>query len=139
MKKKAIIMSVITLLSLMITIGLRFAMNGSEAEYTEVNVTVESSRTVTRKVGTSRTTTYEVKVNYDGKTYDLRNCHDIYSYMEGSTVTAYLANGKLYANVEGVNTSTPLATVYFVFLFATFGMILGFPIYLTSQKQKEKK
>lgn len=136
MKTKKIIMALITLASLVITIFLWFAVNRSEAEYSEVEVTVESSRTVTRRKGTTTTTIYEVKVKYNGETYDLNNCHNSYSYTEGKKVTAYLANGKLYANVEGVKTSTPLATAYFVFLFATFGMIIGFPVYLAQEKNK---
>lgn len=143
MKKKAIIMTLITLLSLVITVGLRIAMGSSDVEYEEVKVTVVSSETVTHTVrvngSRSQYNEYDVRVSYGGKIYDLKNCHNTYSYREGSTVTAYLANGKLYANTEGVESSTPLATAYFVFLFATFGMILGFPIYLSSQAQKKKK
>lgn len=134
MKKKKIIMLLITLASLAVTVVLWFAMNKSEVKYTEVEATVVSSQTVTKKIGSSRITVYEVEVNYKGKTYDLKNCHDSYSYYEGKKVKAYLSHGKLYANIEGIKTSTPLAIAYYVFLFATFGMILGFPIYLSKQK-----
>jgi len=138
MKKKKIIMTLITLVSLAITVILWFAANRSEIEYEEVKVTVVSSRSVTKKIANSRITVYEVEVKYNGEVYDLKNCHDSYSYIEGRTVTAYLSNGNLYANIEGVRSSTPLSIVYFVFLFATFGMIIGFPIYLSKLKSQGK-
>ena len=59
-------------------------------------------------------------------------------YVPERTVKVYLYNGKLYANIEGVKTSSPVATLYFVFLFATFGMVLGFPIYLSKQREKSR-
>ncbi len=67
-------------------------------------------------------TTYDIVVSYQGQNYDLKNAHDSYSYRKGATVTAYLSNGKMYANVEGVQTSTPVATAYFVALIGSFVM-----------------
>jgi len=60
-------------------------------------------------------------------------------YSEGRTVTAYLAHGKLYANVEGVKTSTPIATVYFIFLFGSFAMLFVAPTYTAKLRKQAKE
>jgi len=75
------------------------------------------------------------------KTYDLGNAHSAYEYPKGKVVKAYLSNGKLYANEEGVKTSTPIATIYFVFLFGSFGMLMFAATQTSkiSQKMKEEK
>lgn len=143
MKKQIIILWVVFVICLVTTVGLWFAMNNVNPEFEEVNVTVVSSETkqvVNRKTG-SRTNFYEVKVRYEGEVYDLGNPHSAYEYPEGKMVKAYLSNGKLYANEEGVKTSTPIATVYFVFLFGTFGMLMFASIQTSklSQKNKEEK
>ena len=89
-------------------------------------VVSSDTSTTTIKTGTSRSTvnSYEVYVSYMGKVYKLKNAHNSYSYREGSTVTAYLSGGKLYANVEGVRTSTPIAYAYFTALIGSFVMLL---------------
>ena len=84
-KKTVILMGVGFVVSLVLTIVFRILMDDQNLEYEEV------------------------QVRYDGETYDLENVHSLSGYSEGRTVKAYLSNGKLYANVEGVNTSTPVA------------------------------
>lgn len=139
MKKKVIIMWVVFVVCLVLTVVLWFAMNSTNLEYEEVKATVISSRTeevVNRKTG-SRTTFYKIEVRYNGETYDLENAHSAYEYPEGKSVKAFLSNGKLYANIEGVKTSTPVATIYFVFLFGTFIMLFVAATY-TSKLGKNK-
>ncbi len=140
MKVKALILTLVTLASLGVTVALWFAMNSAQVEYEEVEAVVNSSETIKKKKknGSGTYYTYEVTVNYQDKIYELHNCHDSYSYVPERTVKVYLYNGKLYANIEGVKTSSPVATLYFVFLFATFGMVLGFPIYLSKQREKSR-
>ena len=126
MKKQIIILWSIFVVCLITTVGLWFAMKNVNPEYEEVQATVISSETkqvVNKKTG-SRTNFYEVKVRYEGEEYDLGNVHSAYEYPKGKVVKAYLSNGKLYANEEGVKTATPIAKVYFVFLFGTFGMLM---------------
>ncbi len=141
--KKIIILWVAFVVCLVATIGLWFAMNSSNPEFEEVKATVvsaETTKVVNRKTGSS-TTFYDVKVEYEGKTYDLGNAHSVYEYPKGKVVKAYLSNGKLYANEEGVKTATPIATVYYIFLFGTFGMLIFAPIQTSKicQKNKEQK
>ncbi len=143
MKKQIIILWGVFIACLVATVGLWFAMNNSNPEFEEVKATVvsaETTKVVNKKTG-STTNFYDIKVEYEGKTYDLGNAHSVYEYPKGKVVKAYLSNGKLYANEEGVKTSTPIATIYFVFLFGTFGMLI-FASMQTSkicQKNKEAK
>lgn len=143
MKKKVLLMWGAFVLCVAITVGLWFAMNKAELSYEEVNVKVLSA--VTKRLKNKKNGNYydfyEIKVEYNGETYDLENAHNTYQYSEGRTVKAYLANDKLYANVEGVKTSTPVATIYFVFLFASFGMLFVAATYTgkLSQKKLEEK
>ena len=71
------------------------------------------------------------------KNYDLENAHDSYSYRVGSTVTAYLANGRMYANEEGVRNATPQGTAYFAALIASF--VMFFVTLILWSKAAEKK
>ncbi|MDE6641147.1 MAG: penicillin-binding protein [Acetatifactor sp.] len=126
--KKVYACGIITIICIVATVLLRGPMDNMELDYTEVKAMVVSSdtSTTTIKTGSSRSTvnSYEVYVSYMGKVYKLKNAHNSYSYREGSTVTAYLSGGKLYANVEGVRTSTPIAYAYFTALIGSFVMLL---------------
>lgn len=124
MKAKVIISVVALLLCIGTTVGLRIATDRASVDYEEVQVTVVSSETKKERVLKRWQTVYEVMVRYEGRTYELENTHGTAGYSTGREVTAFLSNGALYANIEGVKTSTPLATVYFVFLFISFGMIV---------------
>lgn len=141
MKKQVIILWIIFVVCLATTIGLWFAMNNSNPEFEEVKVTVVSAETtqVVNKNTGSRTTFYDVKVRYNGEVYDLGNAHSVYEYPEGKTVKAYLSNGKLYADEAGVKTSTPVATIYFVFLFGTFGLLFFAAMQTSKLSQKNKE
>ena len=136
MKKSYIILTFITILCVIVTIGLRIFMNNMEINYEEVKATVISSESHLKRVGKSRQTVYDVKFKYEGNTYDLENVHDTYSYVEGDQITAYLSNGKLYANIEGVRTSTPLSTVYFVFVFISLILVIGTPVYIINSRKR---
>lgn len=129
-KTKVILMGVGFVVCLVLTIFFRIRMDNQELEYEVVEVRVVSTDTETVKVkmqySTSTTTKYIVKVSYNGKTYDLKNVHSLAGYSKGKTVKAYLSHGKLYANIEGVNTSTTVAYAYFGFLIASFILFLAF-------------
>lgn len=137
MKKSYIILIVIMIICIVVTIGLRFFMDNMDINYEEVKATVISSESHLKRVGKSRQIVYDVKVEYEGNTYDLENVHDTYSYVEGSQITAYLSNGNLYANIEGVRTSTSLSTVYFVFVFISFILLIGTPVYIINSHKRK--
>lgn len=140
MKNKVVIMWIITAVCLILTIVFWFLMNKVEVKYEEVTaiVTDTSSKEVINKKTGSRTTFYEVKVMYEGKEYELQNVHGLAGYYEGRSVKALLANEKLYANVEGIKSTSPIAIVYFIFLFGTFGMLILSATYMSKMKAKKQ-
>ena len=127
--KKVWVLGILTIVFIVATVFLRQRMDNAELEYTEVQATVISSDTIHKTVKTqyssSDITEYKIVVRYEGKDYDLINAHNSYSYREGSTVTVLKANGKLYANEEGVRTSSPVGTAYFVGLIGSFVLFLA--------------
>lgn len=139
-KRNSILLWIALVLCIGMAVVFWFLMNNSNPEYKEVKAIVLSSEKteyINRKTN-SKTYKYDVKVEYTGKTYDLENAHDVYSYPEGKEVTAYLANEKLYANVEGVKTNTTVAKIYFVFLFGSLGLLIYAPSYTAKLKQYKK-
>lgn len=114
----------------------------AELNYTKVQVQVVSSETVERTVRTKYSTThqteYEVVVRYNGQNYDLKNAHNSYSYRKGATVTAYLYNGSLYANEEGVRSASPLGIAYSVALVGSFVMLMVTLVLWSKEGSKKK-
>lgn len=141
MRNKVAIMWIITLLCLILTIVFWFLMNKVEVEYEEVTaiVTNTSTKEVVNRNTKSRTTFYEVKVEYNGKEYELQNVHGLSGYYKGKSVKALLSNDKLYANVEGIKSTSPVAIVYFIFLFGTFGMLIASATYMSKVKAKKQE
>lgn len=141
MKNKVAIMWIVTVICLILTIVFWFLMNNVEIHYQEVTaiVTDTSSKNVVNKKTGSRTTFYEVKVKYDGKEYELQNVHGLSGYYKGKSVKALLSNGKLYANVEGIKSTSPIAIVYFIFLFGTFAMLIISATYTSKLKTKKQE
>lgn len=141
MKNKAAIMWSITAVCLILTIVFWFLMNKAEVSYEEVTVIVTDTSTkeiVNKKTGT-RTTFYEVKVRYNGEEYELQNVHGLSGYSKGRSVKALLSNDKLYANIEGIKSTSPVAIIYFVFLFGTFGMLIASSTYMSKVKSKKQE
>lgn len=137
MKTKVMISVIVLLLCIAATVGLRIATDRASTDYEEVKVTVVSSETKQKKVRRSRQTVYEVIVRYEGQNYELKNVHGAYSYQPGRDVTVLLSGGDMYANIEGVKTSTPLSTAYFVFLFASFGMVFVTVMVVSQARRNE--
>lgn len=139
--KKVYACGIITVLCIVAAVLLRIPMSNAELDYEKVDVKVVSSETKERVVKTgysqSTITTYDIVVSYMGKNYDLENAHDSYSYRVGSIVTAYLANGRMYANEEGVRNATPQGTAYFAALIASF--VMFFVTLILWSKAAEKK
>ena len=138
MKNKVALMWIINAICLILTIVFWFLMNKTEVKYEEITaiVTSTSTKEVVNKKTQNRTTFYEVKVEYNGKEYELQNVHGLSGYYEGKSVRALLANDKLYANVEGIKSTSPIAIVYFVFLFGTFGMLMLSATYMSKAKKQ---
>lgn len=139
MNKKAIVLVVLTVVCLAATVGLWFLMNNTEVEFTEVEAKVLSAETRSIKTKGKTTQVHEVTVEYEGESYDLKNVYNSYSYIVGRNTTAYLSNGKLYANEAGIKSTTPVAMVYFAFLFGTFGLLIYTPTYISRCKKLAKE
>lgn len=141
MKNRVVLMWTITGICFLLTVIFWFFMNKTEVKYEEVTavVTNTSSRAVVNKKTHNRTTFYEVKVEYKGKEYELHNVHGLAGYDKGKSVKAFLSNNKLYANVEGIKSTSPIAIVYFVFLFGTFAMIMASATYMSKIKENKLK
>lgn len=141
MKNKVTIMWIITGICLVLTVVFWFLSNKAEVKYEEVTaiVTSTSTKEVINKDTQHKTTFYEVKVMYNGKEYDLKNVHGLAGYYKGKSVKALLSNDKLYANVEGIKSTTPISIVYFVFLFGTFGLLMLSATYMSKAKAKKAK
>lgn len=139
--KKVIVSSILMVICIVAAVLLRGSMDNAELDYEEVQVMVLSSETKNTvvKTGYSRSnlTTYEITVSYGGKEYELKNAHDSYSYRKGSMVKAYLSHGKMYANLEGVRSSTPEGIAYFVALIGAFAMFIITMILLTKVGKKK--
>ena len=71
--------------------------------------------------------------------YELHNVHGLAGYYKGKSVKAFLSNNKLYANVEGIKSTSPIAIVYFIFLFGTFAMVMASATYMSKIKEKKLK
>lgn len=139
--KKVYISGIITILCIVATILLWILTDNTNVDYTEVQAEVVSvaKKETSIRVNYSRhtMTEYEVIVSYMGENYELQNVHNSYLYSEGKTTTAYLYNGKLFANVEGVQTSTSAANAYFAALFISFGMF-GLTLYLWQRERNQQ-
>ena len=122
--KKVLALGILTIIFIVATVYFRIEMDNADLEYTEVKALVVSSETIKKTVksgySTSTITEYEIVVRYEGKDYDLINAHNSYSYKEGSTVTVLMSNNKMYANEEGIRTSSYVGTAYFVGLIGSF-------------------
>lgn len=141
MKKKSKLIWCVFAVCLIGMIILRIVMELQNVKYQEVQATVVSAQT--RHIQNRRTHStydiYEVKVNYQGKVQELGNAFKSSQYSSGQKVKAYLSNGKLYANLDGVKTSTPVAKCYFACLYGSvIFLILGF-VYMEKAKREEQE
>ncbi|MDE7324111.1 MAG: penicillin-binding protein [Lachnospiraceae bacterium] len=125
MKKKAMLMWILFVVCIIGTVALRYFADREQVQFEEVSAKVVSAQEKVlknRKTGTEYTS-YEVTVEYEGEEYALKNAHNVYQYPSGKEITAYLSRGSLYANIEGVRSSTPLFYAYFAFLIASLVML----------------
>lgn len=141
MKNKTVIMWIITAICLILTIVFWFLMTNAEVQYEEVTAYVidTSSDIIVNKKTGSRTTFYKVKVKYEGEEYELQNVHSLSQYSNGKSVKALLSNGKLYANVEGIKSTSPIAVIYFIFLFGTFAMLIASSTFMSKARSKKQE
>ena len=101
--------------------------------------------TVHTKNPLSKTDRDKVVVEYNGRTYEVKNLrtNEVLKYqshyLSKTSADAYFSNGKLYANVDGVRSNTVTGTVYFVFLFGTMGLIFSTAILIACNVEVKKR
>ena len=112
--------------------------------YKEVQVNVIS---VHNKNPLLKTDKDEVVVEYNGKRYKVNNLrtNEVLQYqthlISQKPADAYLANGKLFANVDGIRSNTVIGTIYFIFLFGTLFLIFSTAVLIgcvVEAKKREK-
>ena len=140
-KKALLTVVLITGALILAAVFLRIILANITTEYTTVNAMVVRSEAVTELVGKSAKTFYYVDVVYQGTTYEVHNLYNNYSFREGQEATVFLSDGNMYANVEGVQTSTPFAAVAitisalaFIGVIATITCLI---LYLRAEKAKK--
>lgn len=148
MKNKAKKWKVMMLLSLVLfvaglvaTVYLNRQVVGQEIDedaIEKVQCTVSRIETHSIRVNGSKKTFKEYYGTYNGEEYKIGNVIEDYKFQEGRKADVLLYNGKLYANVEGITSTSPLATVYFVFLFGTVG-VFAFMLYAMTKHSQAKK
>lgn len=140
MKKKVFTCGIVMVLFIVAAVVLRKFSDNEKLDYTEVKARVVSSETIVKKdkYSTTAQNVYEIVVRYEGENYDLKNAHNSYSYRPGEYVTVYLSNGKLYANLEGVRSATPLGIAYSVSIIGAFLMFIVAMVMLTKAGQQKK-
>ena len=90
------------------------------------------------KINGNTTTVYETTVEYDGKEYPLKGGGNSPWTIENYKGTAYLYEGNIYASEDATSTGTIAGKLYFVFLFASLGLLFLTPT-VGSKASKLKK
>lgn len=111
-----IVIPILCILFLAGGIVTRIANENKVYHYSKVQVQVESCESNNSLFW--RSNAPKVIVEYDGEDYELQNVQQgSWFYNDGKLIDAYAANGKMYANVEGIRTTSVLGIIYFVFVF----------------------
>lgn len=141
MKKVYICLGVMVVL-IVAAVFLRKAANNAELDYEKVKVRVVSSEDRSKSIRVNGSTStiheYDIVVSYLGKEYDLKNAHNTYSYREGSEVEVYFANGKMYADEDGVRNGTVAGKAYLVAVGGAFAMFIASMLLLSKVGSKKK-
>lgn len=147
-KRKFVALSIVSgvLLAVFFMVAVVFYIlnQNQRLSYTSVKVDVVS---VHSRTPLSKTDSDKVVVTYNGQTYEVNHLRtdEVAKYQShmimNTPADAYLANGKLYSNVDGVRSGTVIGTVYFVFLFGTMGLIFTTAVLIgcvVEAKKREK-
>ncbi|MBQ8547174.1 MAG: DUF3592 domain-containing protein [Lachnospiraceae bacterium] len=156
-KTQAIITFFLLAASVIWMVASRGKVEEMPLEYEEVQVTVISAETHRRKMGSSRSYSYDVVVEYEGTQYDLINVksgemarYEALANLSGAVQannpyfdnTVYLSNGKMYSNIDGIKTDGKEFTWYMIGLggAALFGILhLMCVADLVDRKKKQKQ
>jgi len=125
-KKLSIISGVLLVVFLVMAVVFYILSDNQHLSYKVVEVNVISVHSANPLSKTDRD---RVVVEYNGKNYEVENLRTnetlkYHTYLSAKKrANAYFSNGKIYANIEGIRTTTVIGTIYFVFLFGTLILI----------------
>lgn len=117
--------------SVIITVLLYIMALNTTGKYEKVQVQVVDIEVVTEKYLVKPNylpdkQKYKITVAYKGKNYNLENVTTPSAYSKFQPmISAYYANGKMYANIEGIKSTTSQANIYFVGLGVTFILMVN--------------
>ena len=89
----------------------------------------------------------KVVVEYNGKNYEVENLMTnetlkYHTYLSSQKpADAYFANGRIFANIDGIRSTSMIGMIYFVFLFGTLILILTTAVLIgcvVEAKKREK-
>jgi energy-coupling factor transporter transmembrane protein EcfT len=143
-KKLSIISGVLLGVFFVMAVVFYVLNNNEHLSYEVVEVNVISAHSANPL---SKTDSDRVVVEYNGKNYEVENLRTnetlkYHTYISSKNpAKAYFSNGKIYANIEGIRTTTVIGTIYFVFLFGTLILIFTTAILVgcvVEAKKREK-
>jgi hypothetical protein len=89
----------------------------------------------------------KVVVEYNGKNYEVENLMTnetlkYHTYLSSQKpADAYFANGRIFANIDGIRSTSMIGMIYFVFLFGTLILIFTTAVLIgcvVEAKKREK-
>lgn len=125
-KKLSIISGVLLVVFFVMAVAFYVLSNNQHLSYEVVEVNVISAHSANPL---SKTDSDRVVVEYNGKNYEVENLRTnetlkYHTYISSKNLAkAYFSNGKIYANIEGIRSTTVIGTIYFVFFFGTLILI----------------
>ena len=143
-KKLSIISGVLLVVFFVMAVAFYVLSNNQHLSYEVVEVNVISAHSANPL---SKTDSDRVVVEYNGKNYEVENLRTnetlkYHTYLSSKKpAKAYFSNGKIYANIEGIRSTTVIGTIYFVFLFGTLILIFTTAILVgcvVEAKKREK-
>ena len=125
-KKLSIISGVLLVVFFVMAVAFYVLSDNQHLSYKVVQVNVISVHSANPLSKTDRD---RVVVEYNGNNYEVENLRTnetlkYHTYLSTKNpANAYFSKGKIYANIEGIRTTTVIGTIYFVFLFGTLILI----------------
>lgn len=143
-KKLSIVSVVLLAVFFLMTVAFYVLSHNQHLSYKVVQVNVIS---VDIKNPLNKIDKDKVVVEYNGKSYEVENLMTnetlkYHTYLSSQKpACAYFANGRIFANVDGIRSTSMIGMIYFVFLFGTLILIFTTAILIgciVEAKKREK-
>ena len=143
-KKLSIVSVILLAVFFLMTVAFYVLSHNQHLSYKVVRVNVIS---VDIKNPLNKIDKDKVVVEYNGKSYEVENLMTnetlkYHTYLSSQKpADAYLANGRIFANVDGIRSTSMIGMIYFVFLFGTLILIFTTAILIgcvVEAKKREK-